>query len=493
MVRSSRLLQSVWKQQDELQVKRAAAERKMQQLIEVQKQVSMLESNNEVWGPADPDHVLVKKYRRLWMERPLNFPMRREHSSQTAGVQTSWQLPSSPKNSPRGTDRAVRILSGQEQLFSQPVDTFQVPDSPLSSSRPSATGNKQPPSTELARIAAELATVKPRDQGLCGRTCPPELSCTQRYNVSPGLESPPSAWSEIQTPSSWPTPEPPAVPSVATARDNVSSGDAFAAPVPPPAAPPPAAPSPRFGGEPLLSPSPCFGTGFSAGVNDSNPGVSSDIEDLARRITLERKDVKKALPKATGSEWTEDQWVLKALQMAEGFAAEEEGWAPGISLSSGSILDPPKAEAENAPAPPSPRTPPPQSRGVLCSRGVEVPLLATVEDSGLDAIPDWYDALDRVYEIQDMVQFSTPPVPVLADKTIINSPGHSYAVSKRPAGASVRRVGAWTTTKGVHAAAATAPAAQQRSNSAMRAGGCGATAPPGFGQAFAPGRRAPVH
>jgi tetratricopeptide (TPR) repeat protein len=65
MVRSSRLLRSVFKQQEELQQKRAEAERKMEQLIEVQRQVSMLESNNEVWGPADPDHMLVKKISKI--------------------------------------------------------------------------------------------------------------------------------------------------------------------------------------------------------------------------------------------------------------------------------------------------------------------------------------------------------------------------------------------------------------------------------------------
>lgn len=152
-------------------------------------------------------------------------------------------------------------------------------------------------------------------------------------------------------------------------------------------------------------------------------------------ITLERSMVMKDLPGFTGADWNEDQWVRKALEIAEGFLAEEEGW--GLTTN---LQDPPGVRPESPKAPSTPRTPPSVSRGVLKSGDTELPLLAYAEDAGLEVIPDWYLALDRIYEITDMVKFSTPPIPICADKSIINCPGHSYAVGKRTT-VSSKRVG----------------------------------------------------
>lgn len=152
------------------------------------------------------------------------------------------------------------------------------------------------------------------------------------------------------------------------------------------------------------------------------------FKDAVMGITLERSSVTKPVPGYTGLDWSEDQWIRKALEIAEGFMAEEEGWGLRTNLS-----DPPGARPDSPKQPPSPKTPPAVSRGFLKSGagGAELPLIASAEDSGLDVIPDWYLALDRIYETTNMVAFCTPPIPVCADKSIIDSPGHSYAIGKK--------------------------------------------------------------
>lgn len=79
-VRSSQLVRNVEKRNEELLTARSIAERKVRQLVETQQRLAAVESSSyaEVWGPADPDHVRSKKYRRYWMERPLGFPRRHE-------------------------------------------------------------------------------------------------------------------------------------------------------------------------------------------------------------------------------------------------------------------------------------------------------------------------------------------------------------------------------------------------------------------------------
>merc|ERR1719401_3272367 len=74
LVRSSRLVKSVRLKHEELLQQRVAAERRMQELVEGQRSYAQYEQHSEVWGPADPDNLMVRKYRRYWMERPRNFP-----------------------------------------------------------------------------------------------------------------------------------------------------------------------------------------------------------------------------------------------------------------------------------------------------------------------------------------------------------------------------------------------------------------------------------
>jgi hypothetical protein len=108
LVRSARLVRSVRRKYEELVLQRAAAERRMQELVDAQRSFAHLEQHSEVWGPADPDHIYVRKYRRYWMERPTNFPQRHDGvvpvpSRQFAVDQTSavrGQFETAPEQAP---------------------------------------------------------------------------------------------------------------------------------------------------------------------------------------------------------------------------------------------------------------------------------------------------------------------------------------------------------------------------------------------------------
>jgi tetratricopeptide (TPR) repeat protein len=98
LVRSSKLVRCVWRQHEALLQQRAAAEHRMALLMETQRKIASMESHSEVWGPADPDNRSVQKYRRYWMERPFDFPSRKEREGVMPVVQSSE--PPTPLPSP---------------------------------------------------------------------------------------------------------------------------------------------------------------------------------------------------------------------------------------------------------------------------------------------------------------------------------------------------------------------------------------------------------
>jgi hypothetical protein len=367
--------------------------------------------------------MLVKKYRRLWLERPVNFPMRKD-SPVSAHAKSS--APSSPvsvhaksaTSSPRNAAAQPNMslgpsLSDQELLFGIPAPppphAFPVPPPMQAAAHiPQAQPHpgmapREPRSPELERLAAELATVKPREQQAAAHTCEPLTAIPfdspfgQRDSAHDELSG---SLHHVMTPGPKPM-------GACPTKDGASEPFVLHS-------------SPKFGAGPQdASSAPHFGSA-------SPEPIQQKFKDDVMGITLERSSVTKPLPGYTGSDWNEDQWIRKALEIAEAFIAEEEGWGLKTNLS-----DPPGARPDSPKATLSPRTPPAVSRGVLKHGDTEVPLLAHAEDSGLDVIPDWYLALDRIYETTNMVTFCTPPIPVCADKMIVNSPGHSYAVGKR--------------------------------------------------------------
>lgn len=124
----------------------------------------------------------------------------------------------------------------------------------------------------------------------------------------------------------------------------------------------------------------------------------------------------------TGADWTEEQWFLKALEIAEAFVDGED------------VSDLGKAPSCQAPEPlpqhkycPK-QSPPPSSRIVRVVDGVEEGLIAAVEQEGFDVIPDWYGALDRIYALTDMAKCKEKPEPFVGDGSRAGVPGYSFLI-----------------------------------------------------------------
>merc|ERR1719375_2095218 len=84
--RQTKVRKEIEAQEREISKRRAKVQDKMRALEEARHRVLVPEEEAfEVWGPADPDNVLVDRYRRYWLERPRNFPKRGQESSTPPG------------------------------------------------------------------------------------------------------------------------------------------------------------------------------------------------------------------------------------------------------------------------------------------------------------------------------------------------------------------------------------------------------------------------
>merc|ERR1719506_2810706 len=72
---------------------------------------------------------------------------------------------------------------------------------------------------------------------------------------------------------------------------------------------------------------------------------------------------------------------------------------------------------------------PTSSCKIVRADGKEETLIEAL-DRDLDAIPDWYSALDRIYAITDMALVSQKPKPFVGDASLAGAPGFSYLIAK---------------------------------------------------------------
>merc|ERR1719375_738124 len=80
--RQTKVRKEIEAQEREIAKRRAKVQDKMRALEEARHKVLVPEEEAfEVWGPADPDNVLVERYRRYWLERPRNFPKRSDNNA----------------------------------------------------------------------------------------------------------------------------------------------------------------------------------------------------------------------------------------------------------------------------------------------------------------------------------------------------------------------------------------------------------------------------
>lgn len=131
----------------------------------------------------------------------------------------------------------------------------------------------------------------------------------------------------------------------------------------------------------------------------------------------------------TGEGWTEADWLDKALQIVDLFAMKRDINDPAESI---------RPYVSQASSGRPPLVPSPQGRaGVMQQTGLqgeylELDIVEAIEKYGFDVLPDWFPALDRIYEVQDMAVFQVWPEQPSAISGLVGAPGHSYVVPKSP-------------------------------------------------------------
>lgn len=111
-----------------------------------------------------------------------------------------------------------------------------------------------------------------------------------------------------------------------------------------------------------------------------------------------------------GEDWNDQQWLAKALELAETYGATPED--DPLTLRAGPA-DAPPASAE-------------VGSGALRVGEDVVALVDLLERDGFGALPVWYPALDAVYDITDMRPFSSAPEHFVGDRRLAGVPGYSY-------------------------------------------------------------------
>eukprot|EP00929_Paragymnodinium_shiwhaense_P063050 TRINITY_DN31525_c0_g1_i3.p1 TRINITY_DN31525_c0_g1~~TRINITY_DN31525_c0_g1_i3.p1 ORF type:complete len:955 (-),score=216.60 TRINITY_DN31525_c0_g1_i3:73-2937(-) len=463
-VRSSRLVRSVWKQREELLLQRAAAERRMQQLVEAQRKVAAVESHSQVWGPADPDHVLVRKYRRYWMERPLDFPLRGAKqlgdgggssssssarqpawkASQPAGgasqalVRSSYGLP--PPRKSVEAESAVNFLCGQnaaspglqQQVWRQPFPTAPPPapsaadGGALETAVPGSTwAAAAGPETTMAQLsqasAAVVAATRSASAALDGippprlafetpTTATPETTALSARRDMPGSEAASSPVLRSAGPGSRTFTgqlSEALLPGGSPSWDNASIAcSAGQSTVPA---------TPGHTGLQSLRTNQALSLSRQTSYEDRRPGALDVPEDRALDTAGPR-------PETIGAGWDEKQWAAKALELVGLF---EEG---AETLELGRIAQRPRPTSPISPRPPrSPAPPAAKLQGLLGEQVTN--LVEAIEREGnFSVLPNWYKALDQIYEVSDMVACTKQPEPWVAAAQLTGAPGHSYVV-----------------------------------------------------------------
>jgi len=150
----------------------------------------------------------------------------------------------------------------------------------------------------------------------------------------------------------------------------------------------------------------------------STRAPSTPPHPCAQKLSQEAVYAERPPPQKLGANWTESQWLAKALELADTFASLGHGTgAPDPDLA------PPR----------SPRAVPPApfcDTKVLMRDGKEVSLVEKLRNEELQGLPDWFTPLDRIYEVCDMGVFHVDAEPMAAERGVAGAPGYSYIVPR---------------------------------------------------------------
>jgi len=432
LVRSSRLIRSVREKHQELLQQRAAAERRMLELVEAQRNFTHLEQHTEVWGPADPDHQFVRKYRRYWMERPADFPKRNTinaPSSQplmvdrTAAVCGSVEAPALSSTAPTSRAPAVRALSSTAPALSSSAPVL-VGATALGAGTwagtASAHGGYVPEAkidnyaamnnSQLRKLARSLGAsdddFELADQ--CGNADDLKLELMEIVARLKQAQEVPAQRS------AWGAPE-----------EEPSLVRATASTAPPPLwPPPPPLPRPGDASASVVSIEDAENTSRSIDRPLLRRSTTASLPASGLQCSSDHARITDAPPpRKIGADWTEQQWFLKALELAGDFS----NGSSMIDLNMNPSCKPPDLPDHQ---PIRKFAPLPVCSLIRTVDGKDENIIGAIEREGFDVIPDWYGALDRIYAITDMACISGSPEAFVGDAQRAGQPGLSYLIPK---------------------------------------------------------------
>lgn len=374
-VRSTQLVRNVQRRNEELLQARAEAERKVRQLVETQQKLAVLESSSfsEVWGPADPEHVHVRKYRRYWMERPLGFPKRGNRESDGEDEQLEDSVPPTSPALPgllweHSCAETLGTLS--PSFLGSPATPMMSPGWVSASPREAGSTRDHPQASNEVKLPAAESPVLlfPSHPSATAKNAEPSI-CNSVQQES-NLASAPCP-QELADPFGDPHAQEPTVPNASDL---------------------------------LLE----------------TPEPSTPPHPAATRRSREDVYADRPPPQKLGAGWSDREWLAKALELADTFA------------NTGPCQYPSPASAPHSPRPTYPNSPC-RAKTTLPS-GEEGNLVEAIEEYGLKVLPDWFTAVDRIYEVCDMSYFQAEADPLAAAPGLAGAPGYSYIVPKMPPG-----------------------------------------------------------
>lgn len=144
------------------------------------------------------------------------------------------------------------------------------------------------------------------------------------------------------------------------------------------------------------------------------------------KVIEQPRPIQKQPKPPIGHGWDEEQWIMKAFEISDAFIrGDSHSMGCGLDLDSVPSLDlhrmrPLQSVSAMEPSPPC------NMYTLLDDKDVN--FIDAIHQQGFGVIDDWYGALDRIYAITDMVQYTAEPEPFPGEAHRAGTPGYSYVV-----------------------------------------------------------------
>eukprot|EP00931_Biecheleriopsis_adriatica_P054448 TRINITY_DN32044_c0_g1_i1.p1 TRINITY_DN32044_c0_g1~~TRINITY_DN32044_c0_g1_i1.p1 ORF type:complete len:803 (-),score=121.66 TRINITY_DN32044_c0_g1_i1:359-2767(-) len=426
--RSSKIARTVQGAYEQILEQRSQLERKVRKVVDTHLRISASSQAYEVYGPCDQEHETIRKYRRYWMEMP---------SPPSASRST-------PAQASRLAGPAAKYRSELMHLAQQAVEAVDVPSPPVPTFggyTGTLSDGAAPHSTWTERRQVQTFPARSLEKDERPQSSSRHYSGLTNISAcgSPGTSALPHFTPAVEHTSQEACGTGNGALHLEHASWGSNSGAAWSSNLPeegpqgPLASSPPEASMPRVWAQQGSAhcsslPSRAKQAVYTGIVDEpaAPPRLSSPSQGWAQDF------------QPLGQGWDEKQWFNKASEFIETFSG---GAARFSQLNAGQktasmVASPLPSSTQSAVGAQDAKATSLKYRSAE-GRTVEVNLLEALDNHGLEVLGDWYNPLDRVYEVRDMTRCYAPVEPLVPLHGLAGAPGHSYVVS----GKSRRRQG----------------------------------------------------